>query len=379
MAQKSIYSSILSSTKGFSVPTITKETAALALGILLPLRTREAPRRQQPSLPLDYRAHQTGSTLLVEARSTCNCHVERRANGGAGGRAPAEQQTAARRAQPHRTHLSAPAANLAGPHSVSTRTLPFISKLTTRNGFRLSAGPFPASLPSTLPAQEADLDEPASCSREENKREDVSVMGARRADVSGLGRHLINGAPYLDVGCRARPIMTSFLPSQSRQSTLKDRAEVTVEWPIRSRFLPSVLGVAFPPTNRTLCEGRRRHLLGVVRGLSDRGRCPTRGACGRLAVWARRVRQAALHRSAYTTMAAGKRGKQTISRPAASSPKYGEKITEKSENPISKNGKHWILSPFAFFNDHMKLEKPSKAKSFSGVGQFPSVQQEGLV
>ncbi|KAH1176654.1 hypothetical protein KIL84_010356 [Mauremys mutica] len=37
------------------------------------------------------------------------------------------------------------------------------------------------------------------------------------------------------------------------------------------------------------------------------------------------------------------------------------------------------LSPFAFFYDHMKLEKPSKAKSFSGVGQFPSVQQEGLV
>ncbi|ELK02321.1 Epidermal retinal dehydrogenase 2 [Pteropus alecto] len=36
-------------------------------------------------------------------------------------------------------------------------------------------------------------------------------------------------------------------------------------------------------------------------------------------------------------------------------------------------------SLFAFFYDHMKLEKPPKAKSFSGVGQFPSVQQEGLV
>lgn len=55
-------------------------------------------------------------------------------------------------------------------------------------------------------------------------------------------------------------------------------------------------------------------------------------------MWARRVGQAELHRSAYTTMAAGKRGKQTISRPAASSPKYGEKITEKSENPV-KGGK----------------------------------------
>ncbi|KAL0599412.1 UPF0764 protein C16orf89 [Plecturocebus cupreus] len=36
-------------------------------------------------------------------------------------------------------------------------------------------------------------------------------------------------------------------------------------------------------------------------------------------------------------------------------------------------------SLFAFFYDHMKLEKPPKAISFSGVGQFPSVQQEGLV
>ncbi|KAI5242615.1 Protein C3Orf33 [Manis pentadactyla] len=69
---------------------------------------------------------------------------------------------------------------------------------------------------------------------------------------------------------------------------------------------------------------------------------------------------------------------------------------------IGQNGKDWILlsstksqwdwlksrseafsiclqSLFAFFYDHMKLEKPPKAKSFSGVGQFPSVQQEGLV
>lgn len=39
----------------------------------------------------------------------------------------------------------------------------------------------------------------------------------------------------------------------------------------------------------------------------------------------------------------------------------------------------FFQSLFAFFYDHMKLEKPPKAKSFSGVGQFPSVQQEGLV
>ena len=38
-----------------------------------------------------------------------------------------------------------------------------------------------------------------------------------------------------------------------------------------------------------------------------------------------------LHRSAYT-MAAGKRGKQTIFRPAASSEKYEKKIIKNSEN-----------------------------------------------
>lgn len=38
-----------------------------------------------------------------------------------------------------------------------------------------------------------------------------------------------------------------------------------------------------------------------------------------------------LHRSAYT-MAAGKRGKQTIFRPAASSKKYEKKIIKNSEN-----------------------------------------------
>lgn len=39
----------------------------------------------------------------------------------------------------------------------------------------------------------------------------------------------------------------------------------------------------------------------------------------------------------------------------------------------------FFQSLFAFFYDHMKLEKPPKAISLSGVGQFPGVQQEGLV